>query len=710
MKKRAAWLLLFFSTFLSSSAQILAPVTVTPSVKDLGKGEYQLSFDAKIDEGWHVYSHFIGEGGPIPASIHFENTSGFQLGKYSETGAKIQKNEPLFGMDLIWYEHKASFQQKIKVTAPTVVIKGYFEYITCDDRSCLPPADVEFNFNLTGASISKKDSSSKSMVVPAIDSAKNKDSVPPTKAALPARESNDSANSDTSRYGFSKAQPHAADNEVSIKPSGWWKIFMGGFGGGLLALLTPCVFPMIPLTVSFFTKRNNNRKKGIIQALTYALSILVIYVALGFIVTKLLGSDALNQLASNGIFNIAFFVIFVLFAISFFGAFEITLPSSWVNTSETMSDRKGLIGIFFMAFTLALVSFSCTGPIIGTLLVQAAVGGNSVGPLLGMAGFALALALPFGLFALFPNWLKSLPRSGGWLNTVKVSLGFLELALAFKFLSNVDLAYHWGILDREVFLVLWITIFSMLGFYLLGYIRFAHDTELSHVSISRLFSSILCFAFSIYMLPGLWGHPLLAISAFAPPQSTLDFDLSKIIEAQGSLMAKPLEKKEISPKKYSSIFHCPHGIDCYFDYEEGLSAARAMNKPVMLDFTGWSCVNCRKMETTVWSNPEVLKRLRNDFVLISMYVDDKTELPDSIQYISNFSGKKIKTLGNKYSDVQASQYGTNSQPYYVLLDPFMPEHSPVRLLNHPRAFNLDVGSYINFLDKGIEDFKSRRNS
>ncbi|MBA3649749.1 MAG: thioredoxin family protein [Chitinophagales bacterium] len=698
--KKATEVILFFLLFLhvtNSFSQILTPVKINSSVKDLGNGEYQLIFEAKIEDGWHLYSHFVPEGGPIPASVNFENRKGFQIGKFSEEGEKIQKNEPLFGMDLVWYEGKAVFKQKIKVNSATANVKGYFEYGICNDRSCLPPSDVEFDYKLKGVVLSKSDSGKTAIAVPETSKIKevNVDIKGTTAASV----------ADTSQKISSVIS--TTGKQVNINPIGWWKIFIGGFGGGLLALLTPCVFPMIPLTVSFFTKKNHNRKKAIIGALTYAFSIIIIYVALGFIVTKLLGSDALNQLASNGIFNVTFFIIFVIFAISFFGAFEITLPSAWVNRSETMSDREGMIGIFFMAFTLALVSFSCTGPIIGTLLVQAAVGGNSAGPLLGMAGFAIALALPFGLFAMFPGWLKSLPRSGGWLNTVKVTLGFLELALALKFLSNVDLAYHWGILDREVFLVLWITIFSMLGFYLLGYIRFAHDTEMSHVSISRLFASLLCFAFSIYMLPGLWGHPLLAISAFAPPQSTLDFDLSKLVEAQDNSQVS-LQSDE--KKQYSSIFHCPHGIDCYFDYDEGLSAARAMNKPVMLDFTGWSCVNCRKMETSVWSNPEVLQRLKNDYVLISMYVDDKTALPDSSQYISPFSGKKIKTLGNKYSDVQATQFGTNSQPYYVLVDPFIIQKAPPMLLNQPRAFDLDVKSYINFLDKGLHDFKLRRNS
>jgi len=466
-----------------------------------------------------------------------------------------------------------------------------------------------------------------------------------------------------------------------------WAIFIAGFIGGLAAFFMPCIYPMIPLTVSFFTKKSGSRAKGIQSAIIYGLSIIVIYVALGLLITLIFGASALNEAASSATFNLLFFVILIIFGISFLGAFEITLPSSLVNKMDEKSNQNGFIGLFFMAFTLALVSFSCTGPIIGTLLVDAVSKGSYLGPAIGMLGFSSALAIPFTLFAIFPSWLKEMPKSGGWLNTVKVSLGFLEIALAFKFLSNVDLAYHWGILNRDIFLIIWIVVFGLWALYLLGKIRLSHDNEINFLSLPRLFFAMLILGFTLYMVPGLWGAPLKAISAWLPPQVTQEFDL------YSNRSTGPVATGT-SGKKYAGLFHAPHGLDAFYDYEEGLAYAKSVNKPILIDFTGWSCTNCRKMEASVWSDKEVLQRLREDYVIISLYVDDKTELTSEEKYISSFSGKKVNTIGQKWSDFQASKFGTNSQPYYVIAD-----HEGAVLVP-PQAYNLDIGNYVNFLDKG----------
>ena len=478
-----------------------------------------------------------------------------------------------------------------------------------------------------------------------------------------------------------------------------WGIFIAGLLGGFAAFIMPCIFPMVPLTVSFFTKKAGSRAKAVSQALLYGLFIIVIYVALGMIITIAFGSDALNALSTNGVFNFIFFLILVLFAASFFGAFELTLPSSFVNKIDAQSDRGGLLGLFFMAFSLALVSFSCTGPIIGTLLVEAASKGERLGPAIGMLGFSIALAIPFVLFAFFPSMLKSLPRSGGWLNSVKVVLGFLELALALKFLSNVDLAYHWNWLDREVFLALWIAIFGLMGLYLIGKIRFAHDSPLAHLSVARSILSIIVFAFVIYMVPGMWGAPLKSISAFLPPSATQDFDLST---ASFGLPQAISSSATGEKKKYYEIFHergTPKGFDPYYDYEEGLAAAKKLNKPVLIDFTGWNCVNCRKMEANVWTDPRVAALLREEFVMVELFVDDRTELAAEEQYVSEYSGKRIRTIGNKNSDFQASVFNSNSQPLYVMVD------ADGKVLLPPTGADYNVDSYAAYLQQGIAAFK-----
>ena len=470
---------------------------------------------------------------------------------------------------------------------------------------------------------------------------------------------------------------------------------IAGFIGGLAAFFMPCIYPMIPLTVSFFTKKFGSRAKGIQSAIIYGLSIIVIYVALGLLITLIFGASALNEAASSATFNLLFFTILIIFGISFLGAFEITLPSSLVNKMDEKSNQNGFVGLFFMAFTLALVSFSCTGPIIGTLLVDAVSKGSYLGPAIGMFGFSSALAIPFTLFAIFPSWLKEMPKSGGWLNTVKVSLGFLEIALAFKFLSNVDLAYHWGILNRDIFLIIWIVVFGLWALYLLGKIRLSHDSELNFLSLPRLFFSMFILGFTLYMVPGLWGAPLKAISAWLPPQVTQEFDLYSNRSGSQS------ERSVASGKKYAGLFHAPHGLDAFYDYEEGLAYAKSVNKPVLIDFTGWSCTNCRKMEASVWPDKEVIRRLREDYVLISLYVDDKTELKEDEKYISSFSGKKVNTIGQKWSDFQASKFGTNSQPYYIITD-----HDG-KIMVPPQAYNLDISNYVSFLDKGKIAFEQK---
>ena len=531
-------------------------------------------------------------------------------------------------------------------------------------------------------------------------------------AAAPAPATPTAAPADTAGLVFTEAAPAAATPAAAparpaataraagasappAVPVSLWITFITGLLGGFAAVLMPCIFPLLPMTVSFFTKRSGTRARGIRNALVYGLSIIVIYVALGLLITVLFGADALNNLATNGVFNFFFFVLLVVFAASFLGAFELTLPSSWVNKADTQADKGGLLGIFFMAATLALVSFSCTGPIIGTLLVQAASTGQLLGPAVGMFGFALALSLPFTLLSLFPGWLSSLPKSGGWLNSVKVVLGFLELALALKFLSNVDLAYHWEWFDREVFLVLWIVIFALLGFYLLGKLQFSHDSPLPFVTLPRLFLAILVFAFTTYLVPGLWGAPLNAVAAFLPPQTTQDFDLYTPTLGGGRSAAVGPAR---TPHKYGEIFKAPLGLDAYFDYDEGMAAAAAQHKPVLIDFTGHACVNCRKMEANVWPKPTVLPLIRDKYVLIQLYVDDKTELPAAEQTVSKFSGKQLKTLGNKWSDLQASRYNSNSQPDYVLLGP------GGRLLSPPEGADYDPAIFRAYLESGLKAY------
>jgi thiol:disulfide interchange protein len=665
----------------NSIAQILTPVKWSFVSENVNDKEATLVLKAKIENKFHIYSQFLVGEGPIPTTFTFNPSSDYELnGKVTES-KPIEEYDPNFDMKLKYFNDHAEFRQKIKIkSSRPFKVTGVLNFMACDDHQCLPPADVDFSFNVNPSANGIKESEK---IPSSTDTAKSSEKVLTIDSIQKNADSSNSSSilTSTKSSGIIKnLEPGCgSDSDASVSSSTLWGIFIGGILGGLLALLTPCVFPMIPMTVSFFTKRSKNRKKGITNAFLYALFIIFIYVGLGLLVTVTLGSDALNDLASNAFFNLSFFVIFIIFALSFFGAFEIVLPSALVNRADAASDRGGLIGIFFMAFTLSLVSFSCTGPIIGTLLVEAAHGRSYLGPLIGMTGFALALALPFAFFAAFPGYLNSLPKSGGWLNSVKVVLGFIELALALKFLSNVDLAYHWGILKRETFISIWIIIFGLMGLYLLGRIRFSHDSEVSHISVTRLIFSIITLSFTLYLIPGLWGAPLQLISGFPPP----DFY-----------------------KEWKTQTHdCPHDLNCFHDFDEGMAYAKSQSKPVMIDFTGWSCVNCRKMEDNVWSDPKVLKRLSEQYVLISLYVDDKETLAEEKQIISPTTGKKIKTTGNKWSDFQSSKYDTNTQPYYVLID------NNENLLAKPRGgYMPDISAYVKFLDEGLCRYSLRKRS
>lgn len=674
-------IILFFST--GSKAQIFEGAKWSFRVEQTDSCEATLILKAVTVDKFHIYSQTInGADGPIPTSFTFNHSPEYTtVGKVKEGHAE-EVFDQQFQMKLKFFHGETEFKQKIKInTRKKFSITGFVTFMACDDEKCLPPTDIDFKFDLNEGK--KKSCATTELAVPVNNATPTVTDtaqavMPPERIdSATAAAQNDSVFTEVAQ--LSELEPGCGDGTTTTAADkSMLGIFIAGFLGGFLALLTPCVFPMIPMTVSFFTKRSGSRQKGLMNALIYSISIIVIYVGLGFLVTVTLGSDALNDMASNVFFNMTFFIVFLIFAFSFFGAFEIVLPSWLVNKADSASDRGGLIGIFFMAFTLTLVSFSCTGPIIGTLLVEAAHNGSYLGPIIGMTGFALALALPFGLFSAFPGWLNSMPKSGGWLNTVKVTLGFIELALAFKFLSNVDLAYHWGFLKREIFIAIWVIIFGMLGFYLLGKLKFSHDSDVKHISVPRLMFAIISLTFTLYLIPGIWGAPLKMISGFPPPEFY----------------------KEWVTEKSSN--HCPHNLNCYHDYDAGMAYAKTVGKPVMVDFTGWSCVNCRKMEDNVWSDPEVLKRLSDKYVLISLYVDDKEQLPENKQYVSPTTGKKIKTIGNKWSDLQTNVYKTNSQPYYVLLD-----HQG-KILAEPRGYTPDIKTYTKYLDEGLCRFEKRK--
>lgn len=683
MKRVFSTLLMSFM-FLAVQAQIHTPVKWKIKLEDSGKPEKEIVFTAVADKGWHLYDMNLPAGGPVSTSITYETMKGAELvGKVVSSVAPTSVYDELFAMNLRWYSGTVTFTQKIKVTdAKAFKLAGELEFMACNDETCLPPERVEFSFNrknitMTDAGVVAGESDDQ-VAADSLSLAQSTDSlsvsadgenagqlVNPTKIAEALSDNVDLWTPVIDELkAFGESPLDGADSSLLF-------IFLAGFAGGFIALLTPCVWPMIPMTVSFFLKRTKNKKKAIKDAVMYGVSIIVIYLALGLLITGIFGASALNDLSTNAVFNLLFFALLVLFAVSFFGAFEMVLPSSWTNKLDAKADStSGILSIFFMAFTLALVSFSCTGPIIGTLLVQAASMGSIVAPAVGMFGFAFALAIPFSVFAIFPNMLQSMPKSGGWLNSVKVVLGFLELALALKFFSVADLAYGWRILDRETFLVLWIVIFAMLGFYLLGKIRFSHDSELKYVSVPRLFMAIVSLAFAVYMVPGLWGAPLKSISAFAPPLYTQDFNL------------------------YEDEVHAQ-----FDDYEAGMAYAKKNNKPVMIDFSGYGCVNCRKMEASVWTNPGVKQIIENDYVLITLFVDDKTKLPEVIEIEEHGKTRKLKTVGDKWSYLQRSKFGANAQPFYVLLD------NNGKPLSHSYAYDEDVNKYIQFLQGGLKNYK-----
>ena len=692
MRKIISFLLLSFVVY-ALQAQIKDPVKFKTELTTLSDTEAEVVFTAAIDKGWHVYSTDLGDGGPISATFNIDNKSGVELvGKLKPVGKEVATFDKLFEMKVRYFENTAKFVQKVKFTGGAYAIEGYLEYGACDDESCLPPTQVPFKFSGVAKAgnaaatkteqpkaeqpeqkvVDKADKKEGATPVASKDSSAMMELVPATTTEAATDIQPAVASSELWKPVISDLQ--ALGEEHGQEDMSWIYIFITGFLGGLLALFTPCVWPIIPMTVSFFLKRSKDKKKGIRDAWTYGASIVVIYVALGLAITLIFGASALNALSTNAIFNILFFLMLVIFAASFFGAFEIRLPSKWGNAVDSKAESTtGLLSIFLMAFTLSLVSFSCTGPIIGFLLVQVSTTGSVVAPAIGMLGFAIALALPFTLFALFPSWLKSMPKSGGWMNVIKVTLGFLELAFALKFLSVADLAYGWRLLDRETFLALWIVIFALLGFYLLGKIKFPHDDDDNKVGVTRFFMALISLAFAVYMVPGLWGAPLKAVSAFAPPMQTQDFNLYK---------------NEVHAK--------------FDDYDLGMEYARLNGKPVMLDFTGYGCVNCRKMEAAVWTDPKVSDLINNDYVLITLYVDNKTPLTEPVKIIENGTERTLRTVGDKWSYLQRMKFGANAQPFYVLLD------NQGKPLNKSYAYNEDIPKYIEFLQTGLENYKKEK--
>lgn len=671
--------LMFFAQL--ASGQVENPVIWNFSQKDLGNAEAELVFSATIEEGWHLYSQDIPDGGPIKTSFFFKKIDGYkfvddkttieELEDWEEEGSyiyrvtfdepeAIEEEDPNFNMVVKYFGHEAVFSKKIKLlTDKPLVIEGFLEFMCCDDQKCLPPAEKEFKFTFNQAAAAPQD-------------------VEQTKTGVTQTEIN--------------ANELTGEGEKSL-----WGFFVLSFLFGLAAILTPCVFPMIPMTVSFFMKSGDNKAKGRMEASVYGISIVAIYVFIGSVLAVVAGPGIANWLSTHWLPNIIFFLIFFIFAASFFGMFEIMMPSWIVNKASSNEDKGGFVGPIFMALTLVLVSFSCTGPIVGTILVESA-GGQFLKPIIGMLGFSLAFALPFTFFAFFPQYLNKLPKSGGWLNSVKVVLGFLELALGLKFLSVADQTYHWGLLDREIYIALWIVIFALMGIYLLGKLRFAHDSETKFLSVPRLFLAIITFAFVVYLIPGMWGAPLKALSGYMPPMHTHDFDMPRIIRENGTAPKQVI----CETPKYKEFLHLPHGLEGYFDYDQALACAKEQNKPLFIDFTGHGCVNCREMEANVWADSKVLEMLSTDYIVTALYVDDKTRLPESDWITSSYDGKVKKTVGKKYADFQISKFNTNAQPYYVLLD------MNGDLLVNPRAYDLDVDAFVDFLKRGLEEFKNRK--
>lgn len=687
--KHIGFLLLTFLVTLASYGQMYDPVTFSAKLVTNGTAEAEIVFTGKIEPGWHVYSTGLGGGGPISATFNAGKLEGVMLvGKLKAVGNEIKRHDPLFNMPVRFFEGSVTFVQKILFTKPNYSIDGYLEYGACNDQNCLPPTAVDFKQSGKSPAVGGKNPKEAAKEEVPAEQKKLPTSAQTVAAADTVPAQRPVYNLDTLRtqpkveagdlWKPVVEQLQAQDGSAPASQRAWIYIFLMGFAGGLLALFTPCVWPIIPMTVSFFLKRAGKDKgKGIRDAITYGVSIVAIYMMLGLVVTAIFGASALNALATNAVFNILFCLLLVIFALSFFGWFEIRLPDKWGNAVDSKaSATTGLLSIFLMAFTLALVSFSCTGPIVGFLLVDFATSGNLMGPAVGMLGFSLALALPFTLFAMFPSWLKSAPRSGSWMNTIKVTLGFIELAFALKFFSVADLAYGWHLMDREVFLSLWIVIFAALGLYLMGLLKFRGDViegePTRPMPVPCIMLGLCSLAFAVYMLPGLWGAPCKAVSAFAPPMNTQDFNLNN---------------KEV---------HAP-----YSNYEEGMAAAKAQGKPVLLDFTGFGCVNCRKMETAVWTDPQVADILQKDYVLISLFVDDKTPLPEPVTITENGKQRTLRTVGDKWSYLQRHKFGANAQPFYVPVDN---QGNP---LNGSYSYKEDVGEYLDFLRGGLENYGKR---
>ena len=668
--------LLIITAWLPSFAQIQEPVKFKTELKTISDTEAQIVFTGNIDAGWHVYSTDLPSGGPISATFNVEKIQGAELmGKLTPQGKEIENFDKVFEMKLRYFENTATFVQKFKITDASYQIEGYLEYGACNDENCLPPTEVPFSFsgkgNAATATVATSETKAETVNQPAAENSVA-EATAIDSAATVALSDNETSVQDYWTPVIKELNSYG--ETTSQQDRSWIYIFFAGFIGGLLALFTPCVWPIIPMTVSFFLKRSKDKKKGIRDAWTYGASIVVIYVALGLAITLIFGASALNALSTNAVFNILFCLMLIIFAASFFGAFELTLPSKWSNAVDSKAEQtSGLLSIFLMAFTLSLVSFSCTGPIIGFLLVEVSTTGSVIAPAIGMLGFAIALALPFTLFAMFPSWLKSMPKSGGWMNVIKVTLGFLELAFALKFLSVADLAYGWRILDRETFLALWIVIFGLLGFYLLGKIKFPHDDDDNTTSVPRFFMALISLAFAVYMVPGLWGAPLKAVSAFAPPMTTQDFNL------------------------YNNEVHAK-----FDDYDAGMEYAKRNGKPVMLDFTGYGCVNCRKMEAAVWTDPKVSKLMTDNYVLITLYVDNKEPLPEHIKVMENGKERTLRTVGDKWSYLQRSKFGANAQPFYVLIDN---EGKP---LNKSYSYDEDIDKYVDFLQTGLDNYKKEK--
>lgn len=672
--KKAMTIAMLLLMAIMCQAQMADPVKFSAQLKTNGTADGEIVFSGKIADGWHVYSTNLGEDGPIQATFHVDKKDGVELvGKLTPKGREISQMDPMFEMKLRYFEHSVQFVQKVKFTKPKYSIKCYLEFGACNDQMCMPPTQVNFSKSGTAPAIDQKAAAEEKAEEKAAETAAAETALTPDSAAADtaAAEAPATLSKQESDALWTPVIKELEKYDTPVSNSLLY-IFLAGIVGGFLALFTPCVWPIIPMTVSFFLKRNKDRRKAIREATTYGISIVVIYVALGLIVSLLFGASALNALSTNAVFNIFFSLLLVVFAASFFGAFEITLPSSWSNRIDRKSEStSGMLSIFLMAFTLSLVSFSCTGPIIGFLLVAVSTEGNIIAPTVGMFGFALALAVPFALFAMFPTLLKSAPKSGGWMNVIKVVLGFIELAFALKFLSVADLAYGWHILDRETFLALWIAIFSLLGLYLLGMFNFPHDDEGRRTNVPQFFLALASLAFAFYMIPGLWGAPLKAVSAFAPPMNTQDFNLYK---------------NEVHPR--------------FKDFEAGMAAARLEGKPVMIDFTGFGCVNCRKMEAAVWTDAKVADTLNNKYVLISLYVDDKTPLPQQMEVTENDGTKRtLRTVGDKWSYLQRYKFGSNTQPFYVLVD------DNGKPLTGSRSYDEDINEYVEFLQKGLDNFK-----